>query len=277
MKNYILRFFCLLSLLQTTTCLAGEQSPDQHIVTLLELSGIQNQLDQFPVQVNGAVIQAQQQQSKLSTEQLAHLSTVMSESFDPAVMGNDVKSYLQRNMTLADLTGALQWLESPLGRKITALEDAASRPEAMAEMQREAISLQEKSEKVALVSRLEVAVGAIDAVVAMAENVRVAVIISMMASAPGDQRLDIDQIKAMVEQQRPALRDAYGSAISLSMLYAYRSLSAAELNQYINFAESDIGRKYHSSAIAAMNYAVTKGGEKMGRKLGEALAKKPPS
>lgn len=277
MTRHILRFIFMFSLLHTAVCFGAERSPDQRWDSLMKRSGIHEQLNQLPAQIRESLARAHQQQSTLSDEEFAELTAIMQTSFDPDTMRRDVKLHLQRSMTSSDVDGALRWLESALGQKITALEEAASRPEALAEMQREAPVLQKRSERVALVARLEAAIRAVDAAVSMAENVGVAIAVSMTAHAPAAERPSDEQIKAQIEQQRPALRDAYQSFVLLSLLYAYQSLTDAELKQYIDFAESSIGKKYHSSALGAVNYSTMKGGKKMGDMLGKALSKKRPN
>jgi hypothetical protein len=61
----------------------------------------------------------------------------------------------------------------------------------------------------------------------------------------------------------------------VSLLYTYRSLTEAEIQQYIEFATSPAGAKYQKVSTAAFNQALFDASIKWGKSIGEALKRLP--
>jgi acyl-coenzyme A synthetase/AMP-(fatty) acid ligase len=56
-------------------------------------------------------------------------------------------------------------------------------------------------------------------------------------------------------------------------MYTYRTLTEAEIDQYIAFAESDEGKRYHRITYTAVHDAVTRSARKLGARLGIKMEK----
>ncbi len=125
----------------------GEAS-DAEIDRLLDLSGLTDQVDQFPAMVKEGMKQARQQGTPISD---SALRTILSRADDTIVASeilDEIRSAVKKSLGKQDIQRLLRWYESDLGREITAIETKASTPEAYNEMIRQAESLLAKKERV---------------------------------------------------------------------------------------------------------------------------------
>ena len=101
-------------------------------------------------------------QNKQKPEVFAIVSKVMSESYKAETMYQVVLGNLIANFDMNHYTALLNWLHSPLSKKMSQLEEQASTPEALQEMREFAAKLQynpPSQERIALVQALDEAVG----------------------------------------------------------------------------------------------------------------------
>jgi len=173
---------------------AVNETDKQLIQTLMRKSGLDKQLEQIPAMVQAEVEQTQQQQKVFPQSELPNIKRLVAVAFDSKALNNAVRAHIQTNMTGKDIEAALIWLNSPLGEKITGLEEAASTPQAMAEMQSMAGGLAGNKARVEKLKRLDNAVQAIESNVRMALNMQVAMTIAMTATMTPDQQPSIDLI-----------------------------------------------------------------------------------
>ena len=250
---------------------AVNETDKQLIQTLMRKSGLDKQLEQIPAMVQAEVEQTQQQQKVFPQSELPNIKRLVAVAFDSKALNNAVRAHIQTNMTGKDIEAALIWLNSPLGEKITGLEEAASTPQAMAEMQSMAGGLAGNKARVEKLKRLDNAVQAIESNVRMALNMQVAMTIAMTATMTPDQQPSIDLIIQEVNKNNAQVRSMVAKEVLLSFLYTYRSLSDAELDRYIAFAESAAGKKYGDVATAAISDAMINACRKLGTLLGQDM------
>jgi hypothetical protein len=73
--------------------------------------------------------QAQSPVPKLAPDQLERLRTAVSAAYDAGRLRDSLRSNLQRLLPGGDTEVVLRWLDSPLGKRVTAIEIAGSSPE----------------------------------------------------------------------------------------------------------------------------------------------------
>jgi hypothetical protein len=249
----------------------GNEADTQLVLTLMRKSGLDKQLEQIPAAVQAGIDQAQQQQKGLSPDDMAALKRLSAVAFDVKALNDAVRTHVQANMNGKDLEAALAWLGSPLGERITGLEEAASTPQAVAEMQSTAGRLAGDKARVEKMKKLDVAVQATESNVRMVLNMQVVIAVAMTASMEPDQQPSADAILHEVNKNSAQLRSMIEQQILLSFLYAYRSLTDAELDRYIAFAESAAGKKYQTVTSEAVSGAMVDAGRKLGSLLGEDM------
>ena len=264
MSLHLSRFIQIMLL--SLAVVANTATASDSIEQLMELSGMNHDLESIPEQITTSV---KQSGSAGQDAQTASVNTIMVESFDPVVMKSIVKAHLKQELSSADIKAALKWLHSPLGKKITALENAASDVQDLADIQKKMPELLENNDRFALIRKLDDAIKVSESTVNTLVIMQGAMLRGMMASAPADKRWNDDRIKEYLAGIEPQIKAEYELLTIASLAYTYRNLPDNEVRAYIDFANTPAGQHYHSSAIAAMNEALTAASEKMGQRLGQ--------
>jgi hypothetical protein len=275
----VLKTLCVVSLLlYSGVCIAGEGKADQELVrTLMQKSGLNKQIDQIPLMMQAGIAQADQNQPsrKMTPEEMSDLNRMVAEAFDAKAMNASVQKHIRSNLAKNDIRAALAWLSSPLGEKITRLEEDASTPAAYTEMQAMADTLTKNTARAAQLKKLDTAVKATESGVRVALNIQMSLLTAMSSVLPKDKRPSAGEIKDQVNKNGAQMRSTAEQETLLSFLYAYRTLTDAEIDQYIAFAESKSGKKYHAATSKGVSDAMVQASRTLGSMLGKSMKKAP--
>lgn len=253
---------------------------DQHEALVQELyvkSGLAKQIQDVPRSIQAGLDQPMleaEQFPKPSLRVIALMKALAPEAFAPEKLKAVVLPQLKTGLTTSDLQAALKWLDSPLGIKCTRLEEEASTPEAYPEIDKYAAQLKKSPptpERLKIIQKLDAALKASQTSVEMALNLQVALLLAVNATLPKEQQQSPAEILGEMEQHRPEIESALQLESLVSLFYTYRSLTEAEINQYIKFATSSAGSKYQEVADAAVKKALIAGGIRWGEAIGEAM------
>lgn len=233
-------------------------------------AGIQNGFDRYYRQESGGSLSAPQY--KIIRERIPR-------AFAPEAMRPRIEAVLAERLATADAKTVLDWFDSPLGRKATALESAAAGPEALEAMQAYARGLRQSppsAERMKRLGALAAAVKAVDNAVAVVMNTQLAVAGGMMAMMPDAQQKSFEEIRARLEALRPQITAAMENQTIIAFLYTYRDLSASDLDAYVRFARSEAGERYHAAAAAGIQQALTAGSLALGSAIAEIIEATEP-
>jgi hypothetical protein len=246
---------------------------DARIAELMVKSGIDKQVDAYPDAVRLSLQQGRAQ-SQMSDAQHQLMMDAVSKAYHPPTMKQTMAKRLRKDLAPADIEGALAWLGAPLGRKVTKLEEDHSTAEAMQEMQAWAKALKEPppAARMDLIHRFDQAVGVTEFTLASMKHSSLAMVSALTATqTPAQQRQAFDKVTETFEQKHDELLLTVGQQVIPFMVYCYRSLSDAELEQYIAYALSPGGKRYHEASKAAFDEAVVRASHNAGAVFGEAL------
>ncbi len=259
-------------------CWAGEKTADPRSVEkLMVKSGLSKQLEQIAPMVQTGMAQQNQQSGSLTAAELNDLNNVAAKAFDAKTLTENVRKHIQANLSEADIQAALTWLNSPLGEKITKLEEDASTPAAYAEMEKMGDKLGGNAGRIDLVKKLDLAVKGTETGVALALNTQTALVAAMTSGMPQEKRPTMEAIEKELNKSRGQIQSAIEQSTLMSFLYAYRNLSDAEINKYIDFANSASGKKYSAVTSDAITAAVTNAAHVMGSMIAQNANKKASS
>lgn len=253
---------------------------DQHDALVQELylkSGLEKQLEQTPLLMQAGFDQAAREDDpiqKMPKNLAAAMRASIREAFAPESLKKAVLPELKENLTVQDIKEILAWLNSPLGKNITRLEEAASTPGAMAEMDRYAARIKKSpptAERLDVLRKLDAATKGTESAVEMVINTQAAVASAINATLPLKQQRPLKDIKRELEKSRPQLEAQMRSQALIVLLYTYRSLPVAQIQQYIEFLTSPAGSKYESVTNAALQKAILDGSIKWGEAIGKAI------
>ena len=267
----------VLILLLVPLCSHAADRDNAMVQELFSKSGLEKQLNHLPLSIQAAFEQAEQQVRYLRSlpkRVTEIIKTQARESFRPESLKPIILGELAGKLSSSDMRKVLAWLNTPLGKKCTRLEEAASSPEAYAEIQEYAASLKKTAPTATRLDALKkfdsaarITETGIDTVMSM----QVAVAFAITATLPTEQQMSLERIAAEIEKNRPEIEPDIAAQTLVSLLYTYRSLTDAELREYTAFVSSPAGVKYHDIASDALKKAIMNGSFAWGTAIGEAL------
>ncbi|MFJ3482669.1 DUF2059 domain-containing protein [Pseudomonas sp. NPDC090202] len=174
-----------------------------------------------------------------------------------AAQAMDQRAERQLRQQLQDPAPALQFFQSPLGRKIVTAELTATRPDQLAKNAQGLPKMQASDNRLLIIGHLANALPAREAgaevtlaIAGVAADSLSSMIPGLMGAGPG---------QSMLDGQRQRLMGQIGNDLSNTLLYVYRDLSDAELEEFATFAESDEGKAYYQAALAAIRAGLAVG------------------
>jgi hypothetical protein len=239
---------------------------------LIKLSGLEQQIKQIPQQV---LIGFEKDGKKLPPAQYQTLRRMLNQSFNPVALQTHVHKRLRAELDPVVAKKSLEWLKSDLGRRITKLEEAASTPQALKELQGYAAHLKASppsQERLTLARQVDFATHATENNVEIIEASTFSIAAAMDATLPQDKRQGQDRLRILTDRQRPKWREASQDMTLVSLLYTYQRLTDQELERYVEFLETDIGRQYNNAASDALKDALYVAIERMSQRLTDILA-----
>lgn len=158
---------------------------------------------------------------------------------------------------LSDPQPALGFFQSPLGRKIINAEVRATQREQLAQYANGVPRSQAGATRRGLISQLAQALPAKEAGAEVSLALASVAADSLSQMLPG--LLGGGQAQAMLDNQRQRLMGQIGSDLDNSLLFVYRELSEAELQRFVNFAQSTDGKAYYQAALSALRAGLAVG------------------
>jgi hypothetical protein len=274
-KDVISKVFMLAFLFFNFPAIAAEVNAKsaQNIDELMTKSGLQRQIEQLPEVVNASFEQRLSQESAVKPEEAARIKDILSQSYNPSAMLGSIKADITAGLTDQDIEPILSWLNSPLGQKITQLEEKASSGDAYRNMQAFAAGLESnpaEPTRLDMIERLDQAAHITEFSVRMKIDM-VLIMTESMSSAAGRNDFSREQLLSQLEMNRPKIEEASKQEAMISGLYTYQSLTDDELKDYINFYTSQAGVKYANVVTQGLLTALQNGSKDMGEKLGNLL------
>jgi hypothetical protein len=227
---------------------AGPATVDE----ILELSGMRPQL---PGIVRALGAEYLPPAGQLSEHDTALIGRVVARHFAPERLYPVIRDDFRRRVDQKQLDTMAVWFRSAIGRRITALEIAASRPEEASKIDAFAAGLKTSpapASRLELVQRLDWVTGASHETTELGLAIAGSVARAAAASAPAERRTRVGLVERRVEEMRGQMAALVGQNVLAQMLYVYGPLSDAELQGYVDFLASPPGRAYGRTAHSAL-------------------------
>ncbi len=251
---------------------ADSEPYSQDTRDLYRLSGLETQIASLELQiVENISIQTQ----PLSEDIRRTLIESVGGQFDSGAVREAALARLEEGRNPAHSKAALDWLRSPVGRRITKLEEAGSTRDGFLEIQAYARALAEQpppQDRVTLAERLDAVTGATDLAVGATLGSSLVIAVVINATRPVPDQISLDDLREVIEAQREQLRPLLQQLTLVSFLYMVRELPEGDLERYIGFLESDSGAWYNALASKVMVQALATLSVRIGEVLGEALS-----
>lgn len=221
-----------------------ESAANELILEVLSVSGIKEQIMQYPDIVKQSVERAAVGKNP---EAYGLVSKVILENFSAEIIYQEVLNKVRERYNKNNLTLVRDFFKSPLASRIVAMELAAGGSEHGEALHLYARSLESSPPhplRLEAVKRLSAAAKVADLSVAVTLELEFSVLKAINSSdmLTPDKKLDQSGLENLKNQMREQLLEPVGNSTIISLLYAYRSLSDEELEQYTVFYESPVGR-----------------------------------
>jgi len=234
--------------------------------TLLERSGLKVQLESLSA---GVRVQFLLGQGRLSGEDRLTIDRIVSQRFSAGSLYARMRLEFEKNLESARLAKALEWYDSPLGKRITGLELASLIPDGGPAPDFENVRPSER--RLDLLRRLDSGGGASDTTVDVTMAIVGSLTRAFQPALPAVARLSRGQLEHELTQVRNLTLERIRRACLLNMLSAYRDLTDDELEQYVRFVESEGGQWYMSVMNGTLLIAVDAAAEATATELAAAV------
>jgi hypothetical protein len=275
MRRSLLPSLLLLLLLAVSPLVAegtAAEEPDL-LDALIERSGMAEQLAQFEKLMLEQLHQGLEEEER-DDEVDRRIREAVASAYAPGSLENRVRGHLVGGLERAEIERVLEWLDSPLGARITRLEEEAATPESFREQLEvgEWLVSQLAEERRERYRDLDEAVEVSELNFAITVNTILAVAEGLALVSPHLDRPQPEDVRRMVEARREEMTEQMRASTLENFAYTYRELEDAELERYIEFAGSEIGRKYHAAVSEALSQALADAGRDLGLALGPRSA-----
>jgi hypothetical protein len=234
--------------------------------TLLERSGLRVQLESLSA---GVRVQFLLGQGRLSGEDRITIDRIVSQHFSAGALHARMRLEFEKNPDSARLAKALEWYDSPLGKRITGLELASLIPDGGQPQDSE--HERPSPRRLDLLRRLDAGGGASDTTVDVTMSIVGSLTRAFQPALPAVARLSRGQLENELTQVRNLTLERIRRACLLNMLSAYRDLTDDELEQYVRFVESEGGQWYMSVMNGSLLIAVDAAAEATATELAAAV------
>jgi hypothetical protein len=217
---------------------------------LIEVSGIAYSVRQLPGNIAAGF-----DDQELSKDMQGALHEAAILAFRPEPIIAKVRTTMAAALSGRQLDETLVWFDSPLGRRITDLENAAFGAEANDRILAYAKKLKERPaarHRTDLVTKIATATRSDELNAMIVETTYLATALGINAAQAPDDRLSVDTLRRRVKTVAADLRKQSDQSLMLTMLYSYETLSDKELESYLKFLTSRAGAAYSKSSAAGM-------------------------
>ncbi len=243
-------------------------------------SGVKEQIRHLPRALQAGFDQLRTQDTrfqKIPQEVYADIRGRIAEAFVTENFNEIILQNIEAQMSHHEMQGILNWFNSPLGKKCMQLLNTSSTPKATAEIQAFVKKSQESpppSARMELMRELASATKMIETTVEIAVNTRLAIETAHAMSSPSTGQKPFSKIFEEVDRIRPQLEPMIRQQLVPGLIYIYRSLSDAELRQYIAFAKSSVGMKYYATIADGIREALLDGSIRFGSSMADMVWKR---
>ena len=213
----------------------------REIDNLMNISGINALTAEMRGQFNQGIAE-----SNASAQAADEIRAAVSDGLSPQRFQDNIRSALNAAMDEPAIQKLNHWYNTDIGKKITALEVAASSAEQSDYVFNNMDSLLGNQERVAMARRIEDIIGGGELASSMMKSMQVTMVNSFMQDAPADQRQAILQ---QIDQQLSEMMPQVTTMMLASYVHTYANLSDIELNAYLDFLATPEATQFYKIMV----------------------------
>src|SRR5690554_2886330 len=237
-------------LLITGLIIAGPAMAAPSAQQVLAASPVDDIVERYPAMMSEGIREGLKRSPQLPPMVADTIGYVVSNSFRAADIEQQIVKNLERDLSGKQLEAVEGWYKTPVARKISAVEIAASDPAAWQQMQAKAAELGKKykgTDRARMFERFDRAARATESAVDTTIAVQLGLATAMAAFSPDSA--NYDELKRKIENQRNAIRGVVEQQVYDSYLHTYEKISMQEMGLYIDFLESGPRSEEHTSEL----------------------------
>lgn len=262
------KLISIIVLFVAANVLHAAPSAEEQATIIIEKSGISMFLQSFPEQIEGQYIQRKPIAEHPDAERMATDMIIESYNYEESI--NLFKGYIVNNSSQKDLDEIVLWLNTPLAKKMTDAELSMATPDGQADLLRYAANLQTdppSQERIDLMLRFESAARMTETTVAFIEIISKGFMSSLNGVIEKEKKITEEDMEKQFENMRPVVKQLMWQQNLLSAHYMYRDISKNDIEQYIKFYQSPVGKKYSDLVIGGLGSVFIGVFDKMAPKL----------
>ncbi|TVZ40732.1 hypothetical protein P886_0060 [Alteromonadaceae bacterium 2753L.S.0a.02] len=199
--------------------------------------------------------------------QVDEVRNILNETYNPSALRTVVRAHLIDNLKEEQVKEMLSWLDTDLGKKVTALEVVGADPKKIHNILSQYHQLQNNQARVSMVHDLEVATGSAEQMIDMSLTLERSLQLALNQLLPESNQVSEAEFISREQEQRPQLQQRFNQYAEAIALYNYQNLNDDELNKYISFSQSNASQAYRREVSAALQKAVSSAGKKASLKI----------
>ena len=206
---------------------------------------------------------------RLAEINIPQLDGIIAKQFEPGVFYSSIGDQLRKSYSVERLP-VVEWLRSPVTRKMADLERKALQPESRDALVEFAASLSKSppaESRLLLVHRLYDSVKTCDMEVEVTISLVQTVALAIGPALPKEKRYTPAELGKALGPVKSRYRSIMKNARLVRYLFAYQSVSDAELEEQVSFLESENGKWFVSQVERGFNDA----GEAISKALGSDI------
>lgn len=236
-------------------------------------SGLKRQIDSFPsiilAQIKAA-IQKDPDKNKYQQNDIKKIVKQIRGVFEAPELKAQALEVLEKELTPSETKVLLDWFASPAGKRVAWYEDHISTRAgylAIHEYEKNIAKKPPAEDYRNTITKLTNNMNVIKAAVDMALINEVVVNSAMASLQPNFTVESLDDITKQTERNKNKLKQQVTEYMKLPMLFTYSYLSEKELSLYLEFTSTDLGMKYFSVMIKALNTTFKKASIEFRKKI----------
>lgn len=217
----------------------GNQTVDR----LLTVSGADGQMPTFDRMVQAMLAQ----NPGIADDDVPVLQHIAMETLVPGVIYEQVRAHVKEALKPGDVGTLLHWYESPLGQRITALEQAMGQSTDYAALKQAAPALMADSQRMQMAAKLDALVGVTALGLALQERAMLANHIAVQLSDDPQAPVSMAALDEEIAEHQVAMKQMMRQQSLLSLAYSYRELPLGKLASYQDFLATPVSQRYQSA------------------------------
>ena len=271
------RFPIIKPLLITALLVNGNAQAAPDARQVLEVSPVDDIVARYPAMMSQGIREGLKQNGQLPPMMANTIGNIVSSGFNSVDIEQQIINDLQAKLTDSQLQAVHDWYETPVARKISSAEIAASEPSAWPKIQSSAMELNSRykgTRKAEMFDRFDRAARATESAVDTTIAVQLGLATAMAAFS--SDSANYEQLRQRIESQRSMLRGVVGQQVYDSYLYTYQNIGGQEMDLYLEFLESSAGSAFSKVVTNSIQQAITEPVESIGKQMSRFLSPESP-